>query len=78
VVAEEGGELVVRSAPGGPTLRVHWPPGYAIHRDGDTLLVRDLLGQFEAREGDVVHIGGGMDPHDDGYWRACGSMEVGA
>jgi hypothetical protein len=73
VLTERAGDLVVvalqtRTEP----VRVDWPEGYVVRRDGDTLVLVGPSGNIEAREGQTIVLGGGSgDP-----WQACGGVTV--
>jgi hypothetical protein len=75
VLTEQAGDLVLMPEGGGRAERVRWPGGFGVHKDGDTLVIADLLGSVKAREGDFVRLGGGE--LEDGLWGACGMFEIG-
>ncbi len=75
VLTEQEGELVVIPEGGGSATRVNWPSGHTVRRDGDTLVVTDLVGMVIAREGDSVRLGGGETTRS-GTWDVCGLLEV--
>jgi hypothetical protein len=54
--------------------RVKWPLGYAVRKDGKTLVLTNIFGAVEAREGDAVALGGGET--GDGTFAVCGQLDV--
>ena len=71
-LAEEAGDLVVVAD--GFVERVDWAAaGYHVRRDGDDLVVGQLLG-IRARAGDLVRIGGGE--REAGIFTPCGEFEL--
>jgi hypothetical protein len=56
--------------------RVKWPFGYSVRRDGDVLVLTNIVGGVEAREGDHVELGGGEIA--DGVFGVCGQIKVGS
>lgn len=76
VLVEQEGELVVIPDGGGPATRVNWPSGHSVRREGETLVVTDLLGRAIAREGDTVRLGGGQASERDDTFTVCGLFEV--
>lgn len=73
-----GDELAVHPGFGGVDRveRVKWPFGYGVRRDGDVLVLTNLVGGVEAREGDHIELGGGEVA--DGVFGVCGPIKVGA
>ena len=54
--------------------RVKWPFGYGVRRDGAILVLTNIMGSVEAREGDQVELGGGEA--GDGVFGVCGQIVV--
>jgi hypothetical protein len=75
VLIRHGETLVVEMADGTDT-NVRWPFGYHVGGDGDRLVLMDLFGSVKAREGDVVHLGGGMVQPDEAAFGVCGPFTV--
>ena len=67
-----GEELAVGSRDG-DVQAVKWPFGYGVRADGDRLVLTNILGAVEAREGDHVDLGGGMI---DDRFGVCGEIKV--
>ena len=74
VLTEEAGEAVVIPDGGGPSERIIWPSGHSVGRDGDDVVVTNMLGEVVAREGDRVELGGGE--RESGVWVVCGLFGV--
>jgi hypothetical protein len=68
-----GQELAVAGENGAVTL-VRWPWGYGVRAEGDVLVLTNLFGGIEAREGDYVELGGGQVSDD--RFGVCGDFEV--
>ena len=77
VLVRDGSTLAV-DADSGEVVPVRWPFGYGVRADGDKLVVTDLFGSVKAREGDRVHLGGGMVPPDEQAFGVCGDFTVDA
>lgn len=58
----------------GSIQRVKWPFGYGVRAEGETLVLTNILGAIEAREGDHVDLGGGQT--GDGGFGVCGPLKV--
>jgi hypothetical protein len=54
--------------------QVKWPFGYGVRRDGEILVLTNMLGGVEAQEGDHVDLGGGEIEH--GVFGVCGAINV--
>lgn len=75
-LVELDGTLGVRSIPGDGLVRVSWPFGYGVARDGDTLVLTRVFGTV-AREGDLVSMGGGAANGSGPDFVACGPVALG-
>ena len=75
VLVRDGDTLAVDMGDA-PDMHVRWPFGYSVSTDSDRLVVKDLFGSVKAREGDMVHLGGGMVPPDEQAFGVCGSFTV--
>jgi hypothetical protein len=73
-LAEESGELVVTRGEDVASERVIWPFGYGVRREGDELVLADILGTVKGRPGDTVRLGGGEV--ESGTFKVCGMLEV--
>jgi hypothetical protein len=76
LVADGNGGLGVRAG-GGRTVRVDWPDGVGIGRDGGELVLTNPLGQPIAHQGEHVSMGGGQVGDADTFG-ACGPVAVSA
>ena len=75
VLVRDDATLVVHADDGVETP-VQWPGGYSIGTDGVLLVVKDLFGSIKAREGDRVHLGGGMVGDPQTAFGVCGDFTV--
>ena len=73
VLVAQGDELAVEAG-SGDIWRVTWPFGYGVREEGETLVLTNLLGAVEAREGDYVDLGGGQTADD--RFGVCGQLNV--
>ena len=71
---EEVDELLAVRTRDGILVAVDWS-NYAVHRDGDDLVVTDFGGAALAREGDFVNLGGGFGPGNSPF-KVCGQVDV--
>jgi hypothetical protein len=73
-LVEQGDELVISVSDTGPAEHMLWPFGYSVHREGEQVVLTDLLGGVKARAGDTVRLGGGET--ESGIFKVCGQLEV--
>jgi hypothetical protein len=74
VLVRAGNTLVVHAEYGDTNLQ--WPVGYGIREANGRLVITDFFGSVKAREGDIVHLGGGMVPPDEKAFGVCGEYRV--
>jgi hypothetical protein len=75
VLSVRGGEFVLVRADSS-AVRLIWPDGFVVRRDGATLVLIDPAGVIAAHADDTVRLRGGRESAD--VWRVCGSLDVSA
>jgi hypothetical protein len=75
-LVELGGTLGVRTSPGGELVRVSWPFGYGVGREGDTLVLTRVFAVV-ARQGDEVSMAGAAAGDTGPDWVGCGPVSLG-
>lgn len=75
VLVRDGTTLVVDMGDF-PDMRIKWPFGYGVREEAGRLVVTDIFGSIKAREGDTVHLGGGMVGPDEQAFGVCGDFKV--
>ena len=74
LVDDAQGSMAVKT-PEGAVVPVTWPGDIHVRRDGDQMVLTNLLGFVVAREGEFVHLGGGQAVEGSGF-AACGPIAV--
>ena len=60
--------------PGGKVTEMLWPFGYSARRDVSGVALVDDKGRLVAREGEMIHMSGGLGAND--VWGACAGSVV--